>query len=74
MPFVLRPVDAIPRGFGYFSRTCHMNDPKKISTTCWRLIGECYVNGIMDGELIGINEKTGESRVKGSEVQDFILI
>lgn len=38
------------------------------------LIGECYVHGIMDGELMHINEGTKAAEVKGSTIQDFTII
>ena len=38
------------------------------------LIGECYVHGIMDGELISINEGTEAVEIKGSTIQDLTII
>ena len=38
------------------------------------LIGECYVHGIMDGELININEGTEAVEIKGSTIQDLTII
>lgn len=38
------------------------------------LIGECYVHGIMDGELININEGTETVEIKGSTIQDLTII
>lgn len=38
------------------------------------LIGECYVHGIMDGELMHIDEETKAAEVKGSIIQDFTII
>lgn len=38
------------------------------------IIGECYVHGIMDGELININEGTEAVEIKGSTIQDLTII
>lgn len=38
------------------------------------LIGECYVHGIMDGELINIDEGTEAVEIKGSTIQDLTII
>lgn len=39
----------------------------------WELIGECYVDGIMDGELVDMDER-GEVTVKGSSVTDLLIL
>ena len=57
MPFVLRPVPDDHRRKG----------PR------WRLLGECYVHGIMDGELVEIDETTEDISIKNSTIQDFII-
>ena len=40
----------------------------------YRLIGEAYVYGIMDGELMQLDAKTNRLRVKGKILTDFRII
>lgn len=39
----------------------------------WELVGECYVDGIMEGDLMEVDE-CGEYRVRGSLVSDFLIV
>jgi hypothetical protein len=58
VPFVLRQVSGCAGG----------------SANEYKLVGHCYMHGIMDGELIEAVEGNMEPRVKGATVVDIILV